>query len=117
MVRLLISVRNIIEAENALAGGADLIDIKEPNNGSLGAADVSIGPKIAALVAGRRPLSAALGELLDAETKVPGAGLSFAKWGLGGCANRIDWPMLLRVRASAARRLNPQCQPVGVAYA
>jgi hypothetical protein len=117
MVRLLISVRNTIEAENALEGGADLIDIKEPDNGSLGAADVSIGPEIASVVAGRRPLSAALGELLDEEKGIPRAGLSFAKWGLGGCANRLDWPDLLRARASAARRQNPQCRPVGVAYA
>ena len=36
---LLVSVRSAAEALAALAGGADVIDVKEPNQGSLGAAD------------------------------------------------------------------------------
>ena len=36
---LLVSVRSAAEALSALAGGADVIDVKEPNRGSLGAAD------------------------------------------------------------------------------
>ena len=71
MVRLLISVRNAFEAENALAGGADLIDIKEPANGSLGPADVSKGHEIASVVRGRRPLSAAWGAV---RRKIPRQG-------------------------------------------
>ena len=35
--RLLVSVRNSREAIDALAGGADWIDLKEPANGTLGA--------------------------------------------------------------------------------
>src|SRR5690606_38342384 len=38
MTQLLVSVRNRAEALAALAGGADLIDVKEPWRGSLGAA-------------------------------------------------------------------------------
>jgi uncharacterized protein (UPF0264 family) len=38
MTGLLVSVRDAAEAADALAGGADLIDVKEPNAGSLGAA-------------------------------------------------------------------------------
>ena len=36
---LLVSVRSGAEAEAALAGGADLIDVKEPTRGALGRAD------------------------------------------------------------------------------
>ena len=36
---LLVSVRSADEAIAALAGGADVIDVKEPNRGALGAAD------------------------------------------------------------------------------
>ena len=36
--RLLVSVRSAAEAEEALAGGAALIDVKEPANGPLGKA-------------------------------------------------------------------------------
>jgi uncharacterized protein (UPF0264 family) len=42
MSGLLVSVRNVEEAEAALAGGADLIDIKEPLHGSLGAASAEV---------------------------------------------------------------------------
>ena len=36
---LLVSVRNVTEALTALEAGADVIDVKEPTRGSLGAAD------------------------------------------------------------------------------
>ena len=36
MTGLLVSVRSAEEAEIALAGGANLIDIKEPSRGALG---------------------------------------------------------------------------------
>lgn len=90
MSGLLVSVRNAQEAELAVAGGAALIDVKEPAHGALGrAADATIEAVIRA-VAGRRPVSAALGELID-DTALPRcSGLSFVKWGLAGAA-RLDW--------------------------
>src|SRR5579872_3508444 len=45
--RLLVSVRNLAEAESALAGGCDILDIKEPAHGAMGMADVAT---IAAIV-------------------------------------------------------------------
>ena len=65
MTQLLVSVRDAAEARTAVEGGADLIDIKEPARGPLGAADVDVVEQIIAEVAGRRPVSAALGELRD----------------------------------------------------
>ena len=38
-MRLLVSVRSAAEVGPALAGGADIIDAKEPGRGSLGAGD------------------------------------------------------------------------------
>jgi uncharacterized protein (UPF0264 family) len=67
MTRLLVSVRDVPEALEALAGGAQLIDIKEPARGALGAADVAIWRDVIAAVDGRTPVSAALGELIDDE--------------------------------------------------
>jgi (5-formylfuran-3-yl)methyl phosphate synthase len=40
--KLLVSVRNAHEARDALAGGCDILDVKEPANGSLGMADVGV---------------------------------------------------------------------------
>src|SRR5947209_20487137 len=39
--RLLVSVRNVAEAEAALAGGCDVLDLKEPGRGAMGMADIS----------------------------------------------------------------------------
>jgi uncharacterized protein (UPF0264 family) len=114
---LLVSVRSVAEAEAAAAGGAALIDVKEPAAGSLGrAADETIAAVIA-WADGRRPVSAALGELRDNPAPVACAGLSYAKWGLAGCGGRGDW---CRELAGAARRLqqaDPECKLVPVAYA
>lgn len=111
MTRLLVSVRNREEAEAALAGGADLIDIKEPANGPLGQATVEIQQSILTAVAGRAPLSAAMGELRS-EPPTPPSGFAFAKWGFANAGN--GW----RDRWRRARDMLPGgCQAVAVAYA
>jgi uncharacterized protein (UPF0264 family) len=110
-MQLLVSVRSAEEAQAALAGGAGLIDVKEPTRGSLGPADPVVISEVLHAVAGRAPVSAALGELLDAPIEVACSELSFVKWGLSGGQGK-DWRgALLR-----AHRLG-RCRPVAVAYA
>lgn len=115
--QLLVSVRSAAEAAAALAGGADIVDIKEPSRGPLGAADWSTIDDIARCVAGAVPVSAALGELSDWSGQIdPRAGrLSFVKFGLAGCAaGRAAWQRRWR-RATA--ELPPSLACVPVAYA
>ena len=83
--RLLVSVRSEVEAAEALAGGASLIDIKEPSRGSMGRADAEVIEGILRTVANLRPVSAAMGELCGPPClhRVP-AGLAFVKWGMAG---------------------------------
>src|SRR5207248_6212819 len=92
---LLVSVRSEAEVEVALAGGAALIDVKEPARGSLGRASEATLTGVLRSVAGRRPVSAALGELAEAtENRWPLAaiGLAYVKWGLAGYADvKRDW--------------------------
>lgn len=97
-VQLLVSVRDAAEASSALSGGADLIDVKEPARGALGAADPEVWRSIAATVAGQRPLSIALGELSEQSlaTLVARAGQAprstkLAKLGLADCVGDLDW--------------------------
>jgi (5-formylfuran-3-yl)methyl phosphate synthase len=116
MTGLLVSVRSAAEAETALAGGADLIDIKEPRRGSLGAATPAVWDQVRRLVAGRRPISAALGELTDLriDRLAHAAGLSFAKVGLAGFAQCDDWA----ARWTRAMDMLPAgVRPVAAAYA
>jgi uncharacterized protein (UPF0264 family) len=93
---LLVSVRNATEAEDALAGGADWIDVKEPADGSLGRASAIAIAAVIEEVATRAPVSVALGELRelgmrDEVAKLPLAGVDRVKVGLSGCRNRGGW--------------------------
>lgn len=60
---LLVSVRTVAEAQVAIAGGADIIDVKEPAAGPLGAAPLARALAIGLAIAGRRPWTLACGEL------------------------------------------------------
>ena len=94
MTRLLVSVRNAAEAAIALRAGADLIDVKEPLRGALGAADASILADVLAVVGGQVPVSAALGEVLPFAASLSpqlAAGLRYFKFGLAGCGAIADW--------------------------
>lgn len=62
MTRLLASVNSLDEARIALRY-ADIIDLKQPEQGALGALDVATITAIVAECKGRRPLSATIGDL------------------------------------------------------
>jgi len=94
--KLLVSVRNAEEVLAALAGGADWIDLKEPSAGPLAAVDAQVAREAVQVLAGRRPLSAALGELRDwkdssASELLAVTGISVMKLGLTGCAKQRNW--------------------------
>ncbi|MBA4018801.1 MAG: hypothetical protein C0483_16660 [Pirellula sp.] len=123
--RLLVSVRDIEEARIALDEGVDLIDLKEPNLGSLGRVAESVAAEVAALVAGRAPLSMALGELTDyfptdkalapvLSLAVIPNGVGFVKLGLAGCGPRRNWA---RGWQLLARQFPRAVERVFVAYA
>lgn len=115
MTRLLVSVRSAEEALAALAGGADLIDIKEPARGALGAADRATWLAVQDAIARRAPLSAALGELLELPPlEFEGCHFRWVKAGLAGCASHGDWrERLQRLRLS----LPAETELVAVIYA
>jgi uncharacterized protein (UPF0264 family) len=124
MTQLLVSVRSAAEAETALAGGAGLIDVKEPERGALGRADSPVIADVIRVVAGRAPLSAALGELRDLDdgpTELPATApqLSFIKCGLAGCAAGEERPWQERLEAldQSLQKVNPLCKVAVVAYA
>ena len=115
--QLLVSVRSAREAAVAVEAGVDLIDVKEPRRGSLGPADVAVWREVLDVVAGRRPVSVALGELLGDD--VDGlarqtAGCRFAKIGLAGCAAVHDWRLRLERAFAQLRR---ETGAVAVVYA
>lgn len=119
MTRLLVSVRNLAEAQVALECGVDLIDLKEPARGALGSVDRAEAERVAVWLQGRVPLSLALGELREAPNgaTLPEAAMrhvAFAKLGLARCASHSAWQSeWLRW----AERLPSSTAPVAVVYA
>ncbi|WP_395665455.1 (5-formylfuran-3-yl)methyl phosphate synthase [Methylocella sp.] len=89
MTAMLASVIDAAEAETALAGGADVIDLKDPERGALGALPAATVAAVVRLVARRKPVSAAAGErfhapqeAVEAAEALAGAGADFVKIGL-----------------------------------
>jgi hypothetical protein len=96
VAKLLVSVRSKAEAVAALAGGATVIDVKEPRNGSLGRATFDVWRAVREVVPQPVPVSVALGELAEwpadhAIEVTPDAwtGLAYCKLGLSGAPD--DW--------------------------
>ena len=123
---LLVSVRSAAEALTALAGGADVIDVKEPSRGPLGAADDDTISAIVRSVAGRAPVTAAMGELVELLDRpnrhshpLVVRGVSLFKIGLAGCAPVGDWQIHWRrgIESISTSGGNTGARPVAVAYA
>jgi uncharacterized protein (UPF0264 family) len=62
-MKLLVSVASADEARAALAGGADIVDVKDPREGALGAPAPRVGSEVVSAVGGGAPVSVALGDL------------------------------------------------------
>lgn len=63
MTHFLASVRNAAEAERVLVAGADIVDLKEPDQGALGAVAPRVIRECLRTISGRKPVSATVGDL------------------------------------------------------
>jgi len=121
-MQLLVSVRHVSEVGAALAGGADIIDAKDPSAGALGAVGLPAFREIRAAVQHHVPVSAALGDIIDAREAeaisraYACGGASFVKVGFAGIT---DPSRVQRVVAAAVAGAScaPSCAVVAVAYA
>lgn len=123
--RLLVSVRSKTEAIEAIAGGVDILDIKEPANGSLGMATTTVINEIADAVHRQTrpiPVSVALGELHNwtNQANAPSlpANVTFAKVGLSGLRGQPNWQRSWQsFRQRCEDRRQQSIKWVAVAYA
>lgn len=65
MAKLLITVWHLDELNEALYGGADVIDVKDPSKGSLGLPDLDVVRGVVSSVGGLREVSMAIGDLSE----------------------------------------------------
>jgi len=107
-VRLLVSVSNGAEALAALAGGADIVDAKDPLAGPLGAVSSDRFCEIAHAVGGTRPVTAALGDAIggdaieSAARATVSAGAVLVKVGFAGICSVARATELLEAAVSGA---------------
>ncbi len=122
-MRLLVSVRSAEEARVAMAGGAEIIDAKEPSLGALGAVEGAVLREIIEAVGETRPVSAVLGDAGDAAVMANGAraaaeaGAMFVKVGFADVRElSAVRERLVRVMDGALLPTSP-CAVIAVAYA
>ena len=125
-MRLLVSVRSQAEVAAALIGGTDIIDAKEPSEGSLGA----VTPRVLAGIMRRVPpeveLSVALGDLLGTSQFLQVIGrlpllqrrsATYLKLGFAGISSTERAGLLLQAAVAAAREHPLKPRVIAVAYA
>ncbi len=84
---LLVSVRDAEEAEAALTGGANVIDVKEPSAGPLGSASIESIAAVVRAVGDAALVTAAMGDISDRfpVEQLP-SGIAIGKLGMAGGA-------------------------------
>jgi (5-formylfuran-3-yl)methyl phosphate synthase len=125
-LQLLVSVRSADEVGPALAGGADIIDAKEPDRGSLGAVDRAVLSRILQRVPDDRGVSIALGDVTRPEevrAAVHGLNLpqrtspTYLKLGFAGVQSPDQIELLIEHAVSVTSEMVASPRIVAVAYA
>jgi uncharacterized protein (UPF0264 family) len=120
-VKLLVSVVSAEEAKRALAGGADIVDVKDPGEGALGAPAPSVLSEVAHVVGRSAPLSVALGDVPDlphtAALAARGAALSGAAYVKVGLRAVGELERAVAIMSAVADAVGPQTAVIAAAYA
>jgi len=112
MTGFLASVTSAAEAEIVLAAGADIIDLKDPRSGALGALPSPIIREAVRTVASRRTISATAGDLpmrprmvADAVARIADLGVDIVKVGLFAGGDAIACIAALAEQAARGTRI------------
>jgi hypothetical protein len=123
-MQLLVSVIDEHEVAAAVAGGADLVDVKDPREGSLGAAAPDVIRRVRELTPAATPVSAAIGDFPDlpgtaalAAAGAAACGIEYVKVGLLGPRDGERARVLLHGVCRAARAQHPSVRIMATAYA
>jgi (5-formylfuran-3-yl)methyl phosphate synthase len=120
-MRLLVSVVSASEAERALAGGADIVDLKDPGEGALGAPAPRVLSEVVHTVGGAAPVSVALGDLPDlphtAALAAHGAAVSGAAYVKVGLRGVRELDRAVAMMNAVADAVSGQAAVIAAAYA
>jgi uncharacterized protein (UPF0264 family) len=123
-LKLLISPSNEKEAEEAIAGGADIIDVKNPSEGPLGANFPWVIKRIREITPKKLQVSCALGDVPNLPGSISLAalgaaslGVDYIKVGLYGVKTPDQALKLLESVNRAAKECNPKIKVAAAGYA
>lgn len=123
-MQLLVSVMSEMEVSAAVEGGADIVDIKNPREGSLGASFPHVIRSVRELTPPGIAVSAAVGDVPNLPGTVTLAalgaatcGVQYVKVGLLGPQNHHDAVFLLQQVCQAVRGYDSTIQIIATAYA
>lgn len=120
-MRLLVSVVSAAEARLALAGGADIIDVKDPREGALGAPSPGVLTEVVRVVGSAAPVSVALGDLPDlphtAALAARGAALAGADYVKVGLRGVRELDRAVAVMSAVADAVGREAAVIAAAYA
>jgi uncharacterized protein (UPF0264 family) len=107
-MRLLVSVTDADEARVAVDAGVDIVDVKNPAEGALGAPAPGVLGRVREVVPPERPLSAAIGDLPNlpgtaalAALGAARSGAAYVKVGLWGTSSTHEAAAVLRAARDA----------------
>ena len=123
-MKLLISPINDKEASEAIAGGADIIDVKNPQEGALGANFPWVIKRIREIAPRKIQVSCTLGDVPNLPGSISLAalgaaslGVDYIKVGLYGFKTPREAVFLLQNVNKAAKECNPKIKVVATGYA
>ena len=123
-MKLLVSVVDDREAVEAVEGGADIVDVKNPAEGSLGANFPWVIKQVRRSVSQNVAVSATLGDLPNlpgtaalAALGAAASGADYVKAGLLGSRTWREATLLMKAVCKAVKEFNPTIRVIAAAYA
>jgi len=123
-MQILVSVTSVGEVAEAVAGGADIIDVKNTREGSLGAPQPDVLRAIREATPEGVPVSAAIGDapplpgtMALAALGAASCGVEYVKIGLFGVGDLAEGEHMVRSVCRAARSAAPHVKVMAAGYA
>ncbi|MFQ6086807.1 MAG: (5-formylfuran-3-yl)methyl phosphate synthase, partial [Candidatus Bathyarchaeia archaeon] len=123
-MKLLVSVVNKAEALEAIKGGAHIVDVKNPKEGSLGANFPRVIRQVKEIVPDNVEVSATIGDLPNlpgtaslAALGAAASGADYVKVGLFGVKTSVEATILMREVCRAVKDYNNASKVIAAGYA
>ncbi|MCP8310738.1 MAG: (5-formylfuran-3-yl)methyl phosphate synthase [Candidatus Methylarchaceae archaeon HK01M] len=123
-LKLLVSIDGVEEALNAFKGGADIIDVKNPKEGALGANFPWVIAEVKMILGQRAQISATIGDMPNlpgtaslAALGAASSGVDYVKIGLFGPKSFDEAVYMIRSVVKSVKDYSPRVKVIAAGYA